>query len=220
MSETLSVQDAGSGFFRLITNPAATDTGAVSVTDDEALIRTRDYAFAVLKGKGGSPYCPIVRMVEEANAYRVRIFRDLPGTADFPTMLDLLEAKYRHLSPGKTEKGQPLDVTTVIAAYSHSEANAEYFLDALKAMHEVYRLRFIRQGLMLAYMHPRHPVGSSNVKRPDPGTEPVYLSGIPLVVVRRMISADDRFMRTPEEQQAYEGFFGPSDATTGWRLPS
>lgn len=205
-------------FVRLITNPAGFVSHVVETTD-EALHRVRAYAFAVVKGNGTQPYCPIVKMVEEANAYRVRVISDALDAVDFCAVLDILERKYRELSPGPTFAHQELDLTTVVAAFADARCNEELFHQALVAMHAAHRLRFIEQGLMVAYMHPCHPHGSSSRKRADPGSDALYLAAIPLIVVRRMIPADDRFMRTPEEHRAYQRFFSSLFVPTGWIFP-
>ena len=216
----LSISDEGSGFFRLITNPHCIEQCCVYPTDDPTLLRTRAYVYAVLKGSGRKPYCPIVSMVEEANAYRVRIFSDSPDDIDFSIVLDILEAKYRELSPAPTYARQPLDLTTVVAAFSHLQTNDEAFCRVLAEVHTAHRFRFIRQGLMIAYMHPHHSLGSSSLKRQKAGSEPLYLSAIPLIVIRRMIPADDRFMRTEEEKRAYAQFFGAGAHSAGWNVDS
>lgn len=213
----IHVADDSMGFVRLITNTSMSGVGSIRTTDNEALLRMRAYAFAAVKGNGKSPYCPVVQMVEAANAYRVRDFPKHPEQIDFPSVLDVLEEKYHELSPGSTVAGEGIDLTTVVASFSHRDAMADTFCDALSTMHIAYRHRFIRQGLMIAYMHPTHPLGSSSKKK-KPGTEPLYLSGIPLVVVRRMIPADDRFMRESWELEAYEGFFGKRREPTGWHM--
>lgn len=205
-------------FVRLITNPAGFVSHVVETTD-EALHRVRAYAFAVVKGNGTQPYCPIVKMIEEANAYHVTVVSDAPDAVEFSAVLGMLERKYRELSPGPTFAHQELDLTTVVAAFADARCNEEPFHQALVAMHAVHRFRFIEQGLMVAYMHPRHPLGSSSRKRADPGSDPLYLSAIPLIVVRRMIPADVRFMRTPEEYAAYAGFFGTMHDEHGPWLP-
>ena len=218
MISTLVIPES-MGFVRVITNLAVKGMYLNVQTDDsQDMHRFRAYAYSVLKGTSKKPYCPIVQMLEEQNEYRVRFFPSAPVVIHFESVLDILEAKFRELSPRSTVAGQPIDLTTVVAAFGHPLAMNESFCRDLKVMHEAHRFRFIEQGLMVAYMHPLHPLGSSSMKREEPGSEPLYLSAIPLIIVRRMIPADDRFMRLPHEREAYQRFFSPAAKQTAWSV--
>lgn len=197
---------ADADFVRLITNPSDIPSEPCEPADP-ALQGIRSYIQLVLKGDGDRPYCPIVPFIEKQNGYYVRLDPNQPETVDFPRVLQEMRDCFFRLSPADTTAGQELDVTTVMTGFSHPEAMHHGFCDTLKSVHETEKFSFIERGLMLAYMHPSHPLGSASGKRADPGNEPLYLSAIPLFMVRRMIPADDRFMRNEAEIMAYQRYF-------------
>ncbi len=73
-----------------------------------------------------------------------------------------------------------------------------------------YRQRFLNQGLMLAQMHPFHRLGGNTQDSTSDLYKPLYVAGIPLLMVRRMHRQDHVFMKEPQEIAAYESYFGVS----------
>lgn len=193
-------------FYHLITNPKADSTPLVELNQD-FLVRTRQYLRFVLEGIRGKPYCPYVEAIERGNGYYVRDFPENPDEIHFSDVVSALEQMFRKISPQETKKGQSLDITSVIAAFSHPEANTLTFCRILDAIRDEYRQCFLDQGLMLAQMHPYHKLGGSSLRRAEPGDEPLYTSGIPILVVRRMHEVDHVFMHNTKAKAAYQKHF-------------
>lgn len=83
----------------------------------------------------------------------------------------------------------------------------------LDALRDLRRQSFLDEGLMISQMHPYHERGSRNNRNhADPGAQPLYVAGIPLLIVRRMHREDVCFMGKPEEMGAYGWFFGTDRA--------
>ena len=194
-------------FYRLLTKPDGSLLHA-GLCFDSTLVRVREYIGSVLKGDGKKAHCPFVQLIEQRDGYHVGIFPQHPSAIDFPSVVGAIEKRFRELSPSETFCDQPVDVTTTVAAFSHSEANTSDFCRALDQARDEHRRRFLDQGLMLAQMHPFHALGSSSARKADdPGTDPLYRSGIPLLMTRRMHKEDVVFMHNDEAMTAYRKFF-------------
>jgi len=98
------------------------------------------------------------------------------------------------------------DPTTVIAAFYEVDAMREAFCGKLEEVRNQKRQHFLDQGLMIAYMHPFHALGSAKEGVSDIDGE-LYSSGIPLLMVRRMHKEDYVFMHTDAEKSAYNMYF-------------
>ena len=190
------------GFVQLITNPK--DLG-IQRSEDDYLFRTRKYLHHVLAGDGSRPYCPFVELIEENNGYHIRNFPEHPSGIGFDVIVNILGARFKLLSPRETYRNQPVDITTVVAAFAHPYAMSEEFCSQIDEARNHYRQDFLDQGLMIAQMHPHHQLGGVGKKSSD---DPLYVSGIPLLMVRRMHQPDNVFMKLPREIEAYMKYFG------------
>lgn len=196
--------------FRLITNTEKSgDFEGIMQREtlvDKTMLRAREYLLQVLHGDGRKPHCPFVRQIEDDNGYFVFTNEEHPKNIDLPEVVGRLRREFNEISPRKTFEGQPLDPTTVVAAFGHERAMSRRFYGELQNARNQFRLAFLQQGLMLAHMHPFHPLGSS--KGPEKGDKELYVSGIPLLTVRRMHKPDHVFMHTAGEKAAYAQYFG------------
>ena len=191
--------------YQLITN-VTKERREVAMTSDLSLVRTREYLREVLVGDGKRAYCPFVEQIEAQNGYHVFVDDAPPSEIDLPSIVERLEKEFGQLSGARTFAGQQLDVTSVIAAFSNPAAMCSEFCTKLDELRDGSRLEILKQGLMLAQMHPFHPRGeqSRTGKLLD---EKKYQAGIPLLIVRRMHAPDFVFMRTEEEMQVFRTYF-------------
>ena len=124
----------GGDFVQLITNPAILDdTSGIVKTSDPAVLRVIRYLLQVEEGNGKKPYCPFVSVIERGNGYHLRD-HDMPPNGfdfelhleeiDFGTVIGELRKEFLRLSPGETYEGQDIDITTVIASFSHPRCMA------------------------------------------------------------------------------------------------
>lgn len=193
------------GLVQLVTNVDSLDNlERTFETDIPAFVRTANYLRAVKEGDG-KPYCPFVELIERNNDYFIiNIGKDFEPIK-FEKVIDILEYEFRALSPRETYTSQPVDTTTVVAAFSEPNAMSQDFCHGLDEVRNHFRQRFLDQGLMIAQMQPYHPFGGVS-KRKSNG--PLYVSEIPLLMVRRMHQPDHVFMKLPQEKIAYSRYFG------------
>lgn len=187
-------------FVQIVTNPSAE---YVSVQSTESwLIRTVQYLTHVSVGDGKKAFCPFTRMIEKRNAYYAGpyVCEELEGS------VAEIEACFKEISPRATHSGQVPDPTTVIAAFFEVDAMRESFCGKIEELRNQKRQHFLDQGLMIAYMHPFHALGSAKEGAVDTDRE-LYSSGIPLLMVRRMHKEDYVFMHTDAEKTAYARYF-------------
>lgn len=199
-------------FVRLITNPSRLEeleeSMEISETTDPIIQRTREYLFSVLKGDGRKAHCPFVGAIEDANAYYIQAYPEHPKDLDIKEIRSVLNGIFSAISVTNTFKDQAVDPTTVVAAFGHDKAMTRRFYEELKQGRDRGRQSFLDRGLMLAHMHPEHPLGSSKNDTEDGGNAKLYNSSIPLLMVRRMHKPDHVFMHTHEEKNAYSTYFG------------
>lgn len=156
------------------------------------------YLEHVLRGQGRS-LCPFVPMVHERNGYHLAVCSVEPDKLDFAAIIAAAVTAFWQTSPTPTQLRQTVDVTTLIVAFVHEQAQTPNFCRTIEAVRNDFRLQVLQQGLMLAHMTPTHA---------DPKGGQRYVAGIPLLMVRRMHEQDHVFMLTAAERSAYEGFFG------------
>lgn len=181
----------------------------VDYVRSRTLARARDYLNQVRKGDGTRPHCPFVQAIEAENGYYVLPFEEHPKEVDLGGIIERLEAEFKEVSSRKTTKDQAVDPTTMVAAFGHPRAVSRRFCSGLTDGRNQHRLHFLQQGLMLAHMHPFHSLGSASTRRAEPGSQPLYVAEIPLLMVRRMHAPDHVFMKTRSEKTAYGQFFDP-----------
>lgn len=175
----------------------------------EALQRTMLYLRKVLGGEGEKPLCPFVQAIEAQNGYHVTPYAEHPKDLDLESIVNTLREEFMGISPTRTMRSQPVDTTTVVAAFAHPQAVSRRFCSGVTDIRNQRRVGFLQQGLMLSQMHPFHELGSASTRKIEPGSDPLYTSEIPLLMVRRMHAPDHVFMKTVAERKAYEQFFGP-----------
>ena len=121
------------------------------------------------------------------------------------TLLSLSE--FKALERLSSENGKDPYRLSHISAFASPGAAGEKFHEAVQGIYDYSKLLFHQEGLMLGYMSPLHAPGGRNG-----GSEPVFISKLPLLIARKMHKSDHIFMRNPQEKAAYEKFFGKSQS--------
>ena len=177
----------------------------VNLEDMIAIGRALEYLKQVSVGNENGPYCPFARAIEEGNGYSMRNYRDAPNELDFAKIVRDLNYHFKLLSRSKTHKDQKVDVTSVIATFSHRDAMNEDFGKILDEVRNIYRVKFLEEGLMISQMHPYHGNGQGTTR---PQVSDAYNSAIPMLFVRRMHKEDIVFMNNEQARASYNKFFG------------
>jgi hypothetical protein len=83
--------------------------------------------------------------------------------------------------------------------------NRENFLEAVAAEGEVWRqalrLELIAAGLTIAWTHPKNPIGTHTDR--DKPAEPLWVSDIPLLMLRNLDKGDEPFMLSADSKKAF-----------------
>ncbi len=83
--------------------------------------------------------------------------------------------------------------------------NEKNFLEAIAAEGEVWRqemrLDLISAGLTIAWTHPKNPIGTHTDR--DKPAEPLWVSDIPLLMLRNLDRGDEPFMLNADAKRAF-----------------
>lgn len=175
------------------------DTAKKMLIDDNTLQKVLNYLEYVTIGNQGDPYCPFVTKVHFNNGYYIKFFPEHPSKIDFNIIVQEMQESFFEISPNKTHINQKIDITTIVAAFSHTEAITHKFGQELEKARNQLRSKTLYKGLMLSQMYPFHL---------DPTGGQRYVSAIPMLMIRRMHYQDFVFMNTEEERKIFNSFFG------------
>lgn len=208
MNEVYSIEE-DNRFFHLITNPSVANLGkAREVREHSILYRAYKYFEHVETGDGKRPFCPFVKMVSDSNGYHVRICTESPADDDLLSIMEGMKSMFHKISPALTHKDQPVDTTTIAVVFSAPEADSEVFFQTFARITAARKEYFCSHGLMMGYMHPFHSFGGTTKRGQGEMKEsPLYVSGVPLLMLRRMHRQDFAFMGTDKLKEIYKGFF-------------
>ena len=191
-------------FSRIITNKSAHPAENRAEANDPALEPVLGYV-SYISGSAGKTHCPFVKGIEENNGYFVRVFRkdDTMGYA-FSAAVSALDsfAGIKNDAEFAMKENGAYQISA-IAAFAAPGAQGKHFHSTMQAVDAYFRLTFMERGMMLGIMGPHHQPGGRKG-----GTEPLFISQLPLLIVRKMHASDRVFLRNQQEKQAYEKFFG------------
>ncbi len=190
------------GFEHLITHTQNIPVGSYYESQEDNHKRIFNYLMEVKIGDGQKPYCPFVKIIEKSNGYYFKCF----SLEELDRSFHELERGFKSISPNSTQSNQKPDPLTMIAAFPEQKAMGADFCKLLEQKRDDLRLSFLVQGLMVAHMHPFHSLGSAK-EASNLVDEELYVSSIPLLMVRRMHKEDIVFMHTKDELSAYYSFF-------------
>ena len=191
-------------YYRLATNPVALPCADKKEDPSEEILRVRQYLLSVLN-RG---YCPFVPDIEKANGYHVSVCDQDPATFNVDRVIQRLAGSFRrHIAechPGVRESA-----LTFIQTFSHPDAASERFLDTMRKMKNRHRIPLMEKGLKFEVAHPRiQPEGSKLLDRQRKTLpEPLFVSPIPLIMMRAFHRADLVFMKTQRDMEVYRRFF-------------
>lgn len=158
------------------------------------------YLATTSRKPGSSEGCPFTPLVAAQNAYFLSPSDFDPDLGD-GTLDDVfrqLLLTHKGLSPTSTAKMDGFDLTVVLKPFTHPNAQGGAFAEALVERHQVQRLSFIKEGLMVAHAGPHHPGG----------VQSGFAAPTNTLIARRMHRRDKSFMITDEEKAAFEGVYG------------
>lgn len=159
---------------------------------DDCVAVIQQYLDFLVHGDGRKAHCPFTKtMLEKRKFYY--------DTSDF--LLDKEEFFRAIAEMREFHSAQPDRYLVVGVAYQ----NEENFSEATAARGEVWRqklrLELIASGLTTAWTHPKNPLGT-HTDREKPN-EPLWVSDIPLLMLRNLDKGDEPFMLSADSKKAF-----------------
>ncbi|WP_197512510.1 1-aminocyclopropane-1-carboxylate synthase [Mycobacterium sp. 852002-10029_SCH5224772] len=150
------------------------------------------YLDFLVQGDGRKAHCPFTEtMLEKRQFYYDTSDLLLNEEEFFRTIAELREFHAKHSDR----------YLVVGVAYQ----NEENFLEEVATQGEVWRqklrLELIAAGLTIAWTHPKNPIGTHTDR--DKPAEPLWVSDIPLLMLRNLDKGDEPFMLSPDSKRAF-----------------
>ncbi|WP_230493402.1 1-aminocyclopropane-1-carboxylate synthase [Mycobacterium intracellulare] len=159
---------------------------------DDCVPVIQQYLDFLVRGDGRKAHCPFT----ETMLGKRQFYYD---TSDF--LLDEAEF-YRTIAELREFHGRQPDRYLVVGVAYRNEEN---FLEATAAAGEVWRqkmrLELIAAGLTIAWTHPKNPIGTHTDR--DKPVEPLWVSDIPLLMLRNLDKGDEPFMLSADSKRAF-----------------
>jgi hypothetical protein len=152
----------------------------------------QQYLDFLVRGDGHKAHCPFTRtMLEKRQFYYDTSDLLLHKEEFFRAIAEMREFHARHSDR----------YLVVGVAYQ----NRENFSQAVAADGEVWRqelrLELIAAGLTIAWTHPKNPIGTHTDR--DKPAEPLWVSDIPLLMLRNLDKGDEPFMLSADSKRAF-----------------
>lgn len=159
---------------------------------DDCVVVIQRYLDFLVRGDGRKAHCPFTKtMLDKRQFYYDTSDLLLCGEEFFRTITELREFHSRHS-----------DRYLVVGVAYQNEDN---FVEAVAGQGEVWRqemrLELIAAGLTIAWTHPKNPIGT-HTDREKPA-EPLWVSDIPLLMLRNLDKGDEPFMLSADSKRAF-----------------
>jgi hypothetical protein len=159
---------------------------------DDCVMVIQKYLDFLVQGDGRRAHCPFTRtMLEKRQFYY--------DTSD--SVLDKDEF-FRAIAEMHEFHSRQSDRYLVVGVAYQNEKN---FSEAVAAEGEIWRqemrLDLIAAGLTIAWTHPRNPIGTHTDR--DKPSEPLWVSDIPLLMLRNLDKGDEPFMLSADSKRAF-----------------
>lgn len=152
----------------------------------------QQYLDFLVQGDGRKAHCPFTQTMLEKRQF----YYDISD-------LHLNEEEFIRAIAGMREfHARHSDRYLVVGVAYQNQQN---FLEAVAAEGEVWRqkmrLELIAAGLTIAWTHPRNPIGTHTDR--DKPIEPLWVSDVPLLMLRNLDKGDEPFMLSDDSKRAF-----------------
>ena len=152
----------------------------------------QDYLDFLIQGDGKKAHCPFTRrMLDQRQFYYV--------TSDL--LLDREEFFRAIAAMREFHASQPDHLLVVGVAYLHEKNFLEKVAVDGEAWRQEIRPELISSGVTTAWTHPRNPIGTHTDR--DKPADPLWVSDIPLLMLRNLDKGDEPFMLSDEFKRAF-----------------
>lgn len=160
-------------------------------TDDYVPV-IKKYLDFLVYGDGRKAHCPFtLRMQEQRQFYYV--------TSDL--ILDRAEFFRAIAAMREFHASQPDHLLVVGVAYINEKNFAKSVAGDGEAWRQEIRPELISTGVTTAWTHPQNPIGTHTDR--DKPVEPLWVSDIPLLMLRNLDKGDEPFMLSDESKRAF-----------------
>ncbi|MBV8785619.1 MAG: 1-aminocyclopropane-1-carboxylate synthase [Mycobacterium sp.] len=150
------------------------------------------YLDFLVQGDGRKAHCPFTEtMLEKRQFFYDTSDLLLDEEEFFRTIAELREFHAR----------QPDRYLVVGVAYQNEENFSEAIATEGEVWRQKMRLELIAAGLTIAWTHPKNPIGT-HTDRNKPA-EPLWVSDIPLLMLRNLDKGDEPFMLSASSKRAF-----------------
>ena len=159
---------------------------------DDCVMVIQQYLDFLVQGDGRKAHCPFTRTMLEKRLFYY----------DTSDLLLHKEEFFRAIAEMRAFHASQSDAYSVVGVAYRNEGN---FLEAVAVEGEVWRqemrLELIAAGLTIAWTHPRNPIGTHTDR--DKPAEPLWVSDIPLLMLRNLDKGDEPFMISADSKRAF-----------------
>lgn len=164
----------------------------LSYHTDDCVPVIQEYLDFLIQGDGRKAHCPFTgAMLEKRQFYY-----------DTSDLLLHEEEFFRAIAEMREFHAKHSDRYLVVGV---AYLKKENFLEAVAAEGEVWRqkmrLELIAAGRTIAWTHPRNPIGTHTDR--DKPAEPLWVSDIPLLMLRNLDKGDEPFMLSADSKKAF-----------------
>jgi hypothetical protein len=159
---------------------------------DDCVGVVQQYLDFLVQGDGRKAHCPFTKTMLEKRQF-------------FYDISDLLLQKeefFRAIAEMREFHARHSDRYLVVGVAYQNEEN---FIEAVAKQGEVWRqelrLELISAGLTIAWTHPKNPIGTHTDR--DKPLEPLWVSDIPLLMLRNLDKGDEPFMLSTDSKRAF-----------------
>lgn len=159
---------------------------------DDCVPMIQKYLDFLVQGDGKKAHCPFTsRMLRQRQFYYV--------TSDL--LLDRAEFSRAIAAMREFHRSQPDHLLVVGVAYLNEKNFSHKVAADGEAWRQEIRPELISSGLTTAWTHPRNPIGTHTDR--DKPADPLWVSDIPLLMLRNLDKGDEPFMLSDESKRAF-----------------
>lgn len=159
---------------------------------DDCVMVIQQYLDFLVQGDGRKAHCPFTRTMLEKRLFYY----------DTSDLLLNQEEFFRTIAELREFHARQSELYLVVGVAYRNEEN---FAEATAAEGELWRqkmrLELIAAGLTIAWTHPKNPIGTHTDR--DKLAEPLWVSDIPLLMLRNLDKGDEPFMLSADSKKAF-----------------
>lgn len=151
------------------------------------------YLQFLVDGDGKTPHCPFTKGMMLKKQFYYDVSNSIISEEEFCSALDQMKLFIEM-------KSDRFAVAGVV--YANSANFTLEVAEQAEKYRQKHRLYLIKNGLTTAWTHPRNSLGTHTNK--DKPNDPLWVSEVPMLMVRSLDKGDEPFMVTPQSKEAFQ----------------